>query len=83
MMLNDKTSYLNIHSLTKHSTALPMSLASSLFTFFRSLPAFNSLSQKNQTFLNTNNLRTLIFPNMFELNQTCYSESWQVKTFSE
>jgi hypothetical protein len=63
----------------KSYAKLPINLTVSLFSFLRSLPAFHSLSQINRIYLSKNNLRLLLFLNMFELNQTCYSEPWQVK----
>jgi len=65
--------------LMKYYTTLPINLTISLFSFLRSLPAFHSLSQINQIYLSKNNLHVLLSLNRFELNQTCYSEPWQVK----
>jgi hypothetical protein len=59
---------------------LPISVMLSLSSFIRSLPAFQSLSRNIQCFLYKNNLRQLIFVNSHELNQSCFSEPWQVKT---
>jgi hypothetical protein len=72
------TSYENGHMFNKHSIALPLSLTVSLISFLRSLPAFHTLSNTNRSYLYKNNLRALIIPNMVELNQSCFSESWQV-----
>jgi hypothetical protein len=63
----------------KHHTALPMSLTIALSSFIRSLPAFHCLSRTHQNIVCDRNLRPLLFLNMFELNQTCFSEPWQVK----
>jgi hypothetical protein len=59
--------------------AVPMKATLSLSSFIRSLPAFQSLSQSIQSFLCQSNLRRLIFPNLQEINQSCFSEPWQVK----
>lgn len=79
MFINETRSYSYETMPVKPHSALPMSLTASLFPFLRSLPAFHSLSQINRIYLTRNNLRPLLFLNMFELNQTCYSEPWQVK----
>lgn len=60
--------------------SLPINLAISVSSYLRSLPAFQSLSRSNQSFLCKNNLRRLILVNQHELNQSCFSEPWQVKT---
>lgn len=83
MFNNETKSYLYESMPMKPYTALPMCLTASVFSFIRSLTAFHSLSQVNQNYLTKNNLCTLLFPNMFELNQTCYSEPWQVKYSNE
>jgi len=64
----------------EHYSVIPMSLTLSLSSFIRSLPAFQSLSRTVQFFLCKNNLRRLMFINMHELNQSCFSEPWQVKS---
>ncbi len=79
MFTNETKSYSYEYMRIRPYTALPMSLSVSLLSFLRSLPAFHSLSQINRTYLIRNNLLSLLFLNMCELNQTCYSEPWQVK----
>jgi hypothetical protein len=59
-------------------SVFPISVTLSISAFARSLPAFQSLSRSVQNFLCENNLRRLIFMNLHELNQSCFSESWQV-----
>jgi hypothetical protein len=59
-------------------SVFPISVTISLSSFARSLPAFQSLSRSVQNFLCENNLRRLIFVNIHELNQSCFSEPWQV-----
>ncbi|CAF3742226.1 unnamed protein product [Rotaria sp. Silwood1] len=77
MYNSEATSCHQSHIPSKYFTAIPMTLTISLCSFLQSLPAFHSLSQINRTFLCKNNLRSLLFPNMFELKQSCFSESWQ------
>jgi hypothetical protein len=79
MFSNETRSYSYETMPVKPHSALPMSLTASLFPFLRSLPAFHSLPQINQIYLSKNNLHVLLSLNRFELNQTCYSEPWQVK----
>jgi hypothetical protein len=58
---------------------VPMNMTYSLSSFLRSLPAFQSISRSTQSFLMKNNLRRLMFLNIHELGQSCFSEPWQVK----
>ncbi len=62
----------------KDYAILPISVTLSLSTFTRSLPAFQTLSRSVQNFLCQSNIRQLIFINLHELNQSCFSEPWQV-----
>ena len=64
--------------ITPQPTAITASIASSVSLFFQSLPAFYSLSRSTRTFLCKTNIRSLIFPNIHELNQSCFAEPWQV-----
>lgn len=73
---------LNNEYLIEQSIAFPMSVVNSLLLFIKSLPAFHSLSRSIQSFLCLSNLRRLIFVNLHELNQSCFSEPWQVKNRS-
>jgi hypothetical protein len=59
-------------------SVLPVSVTISISSFVKSLPAFQSLSRMIQNYLFTSNLRRLIFVNIHELNQSCFSEPWQV-----
>lgn len=81
MFNNETRSYFYQNMSMKPYIAIPTCLTASLFSFIQSLPAFNCLSQNNRNHLIKNNLRLLLFPNMFELNQACYSEPWQVNYF--
>jgi hypothetical protein len=62
-------------------SVFPISVTLSISAFARSLPAFQSLSRSVQNFLCENNLRRLIFMNLHELNQSCFSESWQIAIY--
>ncbi|UJR21642.1 hypothetical protein I4U23_024719 [Adineta vaga] len=76
MPMND-TFLENKNLSLRPSTVLPMSITMALFAFLHALPATRSLSHMNQTYLCKNNLRSLLFPNTFELNQLCFKEPWQ------
>lgn len=65
--------------LIKHYGTLPACYTYSINAFLQVLPAFQSLSRTNQSFLCKNNLRRMMLLNINELNQTCFTESWQVK----
>jgi hypothetical protein len=67
-------------SITKHPTALTACIVLAFSSFIKSLPAFYSLPRSTRNCLSKTNIRPLIFPNIYELNQSCYSESWQVKS---
>ena len=59
-------------------TTITTSITTSFTSFFQSLPAFQSLSRGTQLYLCRVNIRPLIFPNICELNQSCFAEPWQV-----
>jgi hypothetical protein len=60
-------------------TTLTTSIILGISSFFNSLPAYYSLSRITRNYLFKTNIRPLIFPNIHELNQSCFSEPWQVK----
>ena len=64
------------------SNEQPATLTSSIVlafsTFIKSLPAYYSLPRSARNHLSKTNIRPLIFPNIHELNQSCFSEPWQV-----
>ncbi len=66
-------------SINKHPTTLTTSIILGISSFFNSLPAYYSLSRITRNYLFKTNIRPLIFPNIHELNQSCFSEPWQVK----
>ncbi|CAF1304326.1 unnamed protein product [Adineta ricciae] len=74
---NNRLSQSDDYFLLTYSTLLPMNIALSLFSFFRALPAARSLSHVNQSYLCKTNIRPLLFLNMFELNQLCFTEQCQ------
>jgi hypothetical protein len=66
-------------STSKHLTTITTSIILGISSFFNSLPAYHSLSYVTRNYLCTTNIRPLMFPNLHELNQSCFSEPWQVK----
>ncbi|UJR27536.1 hypothetical protein I4U23_008818 [Adineta vaga] len=65
-------------SAVEYYSSLPSNLAYSLLSFVKTLPAFQSLSRNQQISICKNNLRRLMLVNNYELNQSCFSESWQI-----
>ena len=53
-------------------------VVSSILSFIRSLPAFHTLTKAIQNQLRKTNIRPLMFPNVYELEQCCFADSWQV-----
>ena len=64
----------------EHVLVFSMNLTTSLYSFFRSLSVFHSLSQVNQIHLCKSHFPGLFLPNFFELKQVCFFEPWQVKS---
>ncbi|CAF1961849.1 unnamed protein product [Rotaria magnacalcarata] len=50
----------------------------SFLSFLLSIPTVQSLSTNDRYYLFKHNIRSLILPNFHEIEQTCFSESWQV-----
>jgi hypothetical protein len=50
----------------------------SFLSFLLSIPTIQSLSKTNRFYLCKHNIRLLIFPNLHEIEQTCFTESSQV-----
>lgn len=65
--------------LMKNYMIAPISVSMSLTCFLKALPTFQALCRSNQNYLCKNNLRRLIFLNLYELKQSCFFEPWQVK----
>jgi hypothetical protein len=79
-MVFNKTSQISDEpSSNRYPTTLAMSIILAFSSFFKALPAFYSLPRNIQNYLYKTNIRPLIFPNFYELNQSCFSEPWQVK----
>ncbi len=75
----DKTSQTpDQQSSNSHPTTLTMCVVLAISSFLKLLPAFYSLPRSTRIYLCKTNIRPLIFPNVHELNQSCYSEPWQV-----
>jgi hypothetical protein len=50
----------------------------SFLSFISSIPVIQLLSNSNRFYLCKHNIRSLIFPNLHEIEQTCFTESSQV-----
>ncbi|CAF0827520.1 unnamed protein product [Rotaria sp. Silwood1] len=61
-----------------HHTAMRLNNITSLVSFLLSIPIVQSLSTSDRYYLCKHNIRPLIFPNLHEIEQTCFTESWQV-----
>ncbi len=79
LIFNRSSQILDQQSTNKHPTTLTMSIVLAISSFLQSLPAFYSLPHTTRNYLCKTNIRSLIFPTVHELNQSCYSEPWQVK----
>ncbi len=66
-------------SINKHPKTLTMSIVVAISSFLKALPAYYSLPRTTRNYLSKTNIRPLIFPSVYELNQSCFSEPWQVK----
>ncbi|CAF2397911.1 unnamed protein product [Rotaria sp. Silwood2] len=61
-----------------HHTAMRLCNIKSFLSFLSSIPIIQSLSISDRYYLCKHNIRSLIFPNLHEIEQTCFTESWQV-----
>lgn len=72
----------DFHELTlakiNHHTTVRLNNITSLLQFLKSIPLIQSLPYNERCFLSQHNIRPLIFLNLFEIEQTCFTESWQV-----
>ena len=66
-------------SILKYQNASMTNHINSFLSFLLSMPIVQSLASSDRLYLCKHNIRPLVFPNMHELEQTCFSESWQVK----
>ena len=64
--------------LDEQPTTLASSIVLAFSTFIKSLPAYYSLPRSARNHLSKTNIRPLMFPNIHELSQSCFSEPWQV-----
>ncbi|CAF1182699.1 unnamed protein product, partial [Adineta steineri] len=60
-----------------YPTTITMSIVLAVSSFLKTLPAYYSLPRSTRNYLCKTNIRPLIFPNLHELNQSCYAEPWQ------
>jgi len=61
-----------------HHMTIRVNNITALLKFLISIPSIQSLPYHERLFLSRHNVRPLIFLNLLELEQTCFSESWQV-----
>lgn len=78
IIFNKASQTLEEQSNNTHPTTLTMCIVLAVSAFLKSLPAFNSLPRLTRSYLCKTNIRPLMFPNIHELNQSCFSEPWQV-----
>ena len=81
MIFNKESQPVDEQISNKHPTTLTMCIVLAVSTFLKSLPAFYSLPRSTRNYLCKTNIRPIIFPNVYELNQSCFSEPWQVDLF--
>ncbi|CAF3382969.1 unnamed protein product [Rotaria socialis] len=75
---DETTLYQHQPTPLKHFTTLPMNLAASLCSFFSSITNLSFSIKHKSNYLCKNNLRSLLFPNIIEIGQSCFSEPWQI-----
>ncbi len=78
IIFNKASQTLEEQSTNTHPTTLTMCIVLAVSAFLKSLPAFNSLPHLTRSYLCKTNIRPLMFPNIHELNQSCFSETWEV-----
>ncbi|CAF1537328.1 unnamed protein product, partial [Adineta steineri] len=66
-----------------YPTTITMSIVLAVSSFLKTLPAYYSLPRSTRNYLCKTNIRPLIFPNLHELNQTCFAEPWQVNAYNK
>jgi len=65
-------------SKINHHISIRINTITSFLSFLSSIPIFQSLSNSNRLYLCKHNIRLLIFLNLHEIDQTCFTESSQV-----
>lgn len=66
-------------SKLKYHAASILNQISSFLSFLNSMPIIQNLDHDDRIYLCKHNIRPLIFPHRHELEQTCFSESWEAK----
>jgi hypothetical protein len=61
-----------------HHIAIRLNTITSFLSFLSSIPIIQSLSNSNRLYLCKHNIRLLLFPNLHEIDQTCFTELSQV-----
>ncbi|CAF1270687.1 unnamed protein product [Adineta ricciae] len=77
-IFNGAPSVSDDQSISIYPTAVTTSIVLSVSSFLKSLPAYYSLPRVIRNYLCKTNIRPLIFPNIYELQQCCYHEPWQM-----
>ncbi|CAF1013488.1 unnamed protein product [Adineta ricciae] len=80
-IFNGTSSVSDNQSINIYPTVVTTSIVLSVSSFLKSLPAFYSLPRVIRNYLCKTNIRPLIFPNIYELQQCCYHEPWQAAVF--
>ncbi|CAF3566477.1 unnamed protein product [Rotaria sordida] len=65
-------------SKINHHTAMRLNNITSFLSFLLSIPIIQTLSISDRYYLCKHNIRALILANLHEIEQTCFTESWQV-----
>lgn len=65
-------------SKLKYHAATILDQISSFLSFLYSIPLVKSLSKADRVYLCKHNIRPLMFPHRHEIEQTCFSEPWEV-----
>ena len=69
----------NLSQRTKYCINNYVNTISSFLSFLSSIPIVKSLNNSDRIYLCQHNVRPLVFPNLHELEQSCFSEPWQVR----
>jgi Fe2+ or Zn2+ uptake regulation protein len=72
-------SFEQVLSKLNHHIAGRVNSITSYLSFLSSIPIIQSLSSSNRFYLCKHNVRSLICLNLHEIEQTCFSEPWQVE----
>jgi hypothetical protein len=80
MIFNQTSQISDEQSTNKYPTTLAITIVIAISSFLKSLPAYYSLPRVTRNHLCKTNIPPLILPNTHELNQSCFSEPWQVKS---